>query len=444
MTEPTPSASKPGTRTSAESRTLTLAEIRQLVVSKRRKQPPPERCASDERSPQLAHSVDTEADAPQVLETWSADWRDPVKDLDQKHREQLEADAERITRKLQLAANRRDGYRPVHRGFQAKSLYATTNARLLVTENLPPLLEGRGFLARGARYRAIVRFSSASPAIHADGKPDQRAVAVRVTDDKGRTHDLTLTSGSGGNHARDAKAFIASIEAAEIKQRHPFTGLIRGLWKLWRTLGSRDAVRMTRTLFTSRSRGRSLAAHTFYSRAPFRLAGFAVKYRITPAAPVSPALQGRGGRDALLRDLVARQYLGDVRYKLQFQGYVDDGQTPLDDHRVDWPASASPWVTVAELVLPVTRGVTEASAHRVTWKVSNRLAFSPFNQWEEEFLEPLGELNMLRKRVYRASAENTARVGARAIGCPLHFLSLHRRPEHRPVEDDDALVEKSE
>lgn len=396
---------------------LTLAQVKKQVEQLPARPAPAASLAV--RPKTLTRRFETENDADDTVDTWIETWSDPVGNLDEKKREELISSAISTTLKLQYTANRRDGYRPAHRGFQAKSLYGSTEAQLLVTDNLPAKIAGHGFLEPGAGHRAIVRFSSAYPAIRADGELDQRSVAVRVVGDADQKHDLTLTSGSGGNHARDAKAFIASIQGAEIRFLYTYTGLVRGFWNLVKTVGLTDALRMIWDIRASQTRGHSLAAHYFYSRAPFRLGTYAVKYRLAPAPNIDPWLCGRGGRDALLRDLVARQRVGDIRYRLQLQGYVHHKTTPMDDHRVDWPAADSPWVTVAELVLPRVSVAKEAAAHEVTWKVSNRLAFSPFNRWDDDFLEPLGELNMLRNEVYKMSAMKSCRGGADASGCPL-------------------------
>lgn len=64
---------------------------------------------------------------------------------------------------------------------------------------------------------------------------------------------------------------------------------------------------------------------------------------------------------------------------------------------------------------------SEAAARSVSSEVSSALAFTPFNQWDGEngeVLKPLGELNALRRDVYRESARESGRAGPATRGCP--------------------------
>lgn len=288
------------------------------------------------------------------------------------------------------------------RGFQRKTLYATTTGEFRVPTNLPRELEAGAFVA-GAHHRAIVRFSNADPASKPDTAKDQRAVGVRITDDSGRVQDLTFTSGSPANHARGAKQFNSSMRAAVHMTRGGLGGRLRGLLSLLLREGVSETIRMGRARRSAVDETVSLAALSYYSRSPLELGRKLVHLALMPLDGTEPELvhEARGARDGLGRDLCARRSAGDVRFRIaaaEAPGLDDMSAVP---HR--------PWVTVGELRLPRQR-TSEAEMLKAAAKVHSELAMHPFNQWEPGALTPRGELNeILRRPVYAASARNSGR-----------------------------------
>ena len=97
------------------------------------------------------------------------------------------------------------------------------------------------------------------------------------------------------------------------------------------------------------------------------------------------------------------------------KGYLDETKTPINDGSRDWD---SPWITVGVLEFPQQDKSSAALASKTQALVSKALAFTPFNEWDGDVLEPLGDINMMRKSAYAASAQATGRTGASARGCP--------------------------
>jgi hypothetical protein len=186
---------------------------------------------------------------------------------------------------------------------------------------------------------------------------------------------------------------IASLEAAASVARGGALGKLGALVTLIRAIGLGDALRMTKTISRAAEHGVSLAAMTFFSRAPFQLGAFAVRYRFAPDGDVDPTL--REARDdtgsQLADDLRRRLADGPVRWSFEVQGYLDPERTPLDDHRVAWQ---SPWVQLARLTVTdvVALGTPLTLRAAPSWPASNG-----------PVLEPLGDLNMLRGAAYEVS-----------------------------------------
>jgi hypothetical protein len=299
---------------------------------------------------------------------------------------------------LQQVASRR----PV-RGFQGKTLYASTTARFGVTDEIPKELRA-GPLQPGAQYRAIVRFSNSASVTGSDAKKDQRAVGIRIVGDKGEVQDITLTSGSSGNHARNAQQFNDTIRAAVYAARGTLASRLRALGVLLTRVGIGETMRIVRARRAAVDKGVSLAALTYYSRSPFELGTKMVQMRLEPVAETPaehlPGLPGT--RSGLGRDLCRRRQQQDVRFHFQVAEApsVTDTSEPV----------RTAWFTIAELRLP-KHDACEARMLDVAQEVHASVGMHPFNRWGGDVLRPRGELNeILRRPVYWTSAHNMGRA----------------------------------
>jgi hypothetical protein len=322
---------------------------------------------------------------------------DPARADTAQRRARLADDATAVLRRLQQAAA---GAGAVDRGFQRKTLYATTTAEFRVPVNLPAPLEG-GPLQPGAAFRAILRFSSAAAVVAADPVADQRAVGVRITDVAGHVQDLTFTSGAAGNHARDARQFVSTMQSVADGAGGGLVGRLRGLVGLvWRE-GPRETLRLARARRAAVDTGVSLAALAYYSRSPIEMGEKLVHLALFPVGTPELVHDARGARDGLGRDLVQRRAAGELRFRL-----AAAEAPPLDDLS---EAPGGPWITVGEVRLP-RQASGEAEMLKVAARVHAETAMHPFNRWDPGSLVPRGELNeILRGPVYRASAEASAR-----------------------------------
>ncbi len=329
---------------------------------------------------------------------------DPARPEMATKRTRLAEEATQVVGRLQQVAAGQiaSGHGAQDRGFQRKTLYATTTAQFRVPMNLPAPLTGGPFQP-GATFRAIVRFSSAAATLEADPVPDQRAVGVRITDDAGRVQDLTFTSGAAGNHARDARQFVSSMRAVVDISGGGLTGRIRAAAGLLFREGLQEMKRLGRARRASVDSAVSLTALSYYSRSPIEMGDKLVHLALLPVGDPSPELMhdARTARDGLGRDLCMRRTAGDLRFRLAA------AEAPSLDDLSQPPAG--PWITVGEIRLPM-QATGEGAMLRVAARVHADLAMHPFNLWDERSLKPRGELNeILRRPVYRASSRNCAR-----------------------------------
>ena len=323
-------------------------------------------------------------DADAIVASWGLDWRSALPVRIPSEQAALQAEARRAAAALQEAARLGN---PAGRALHRKSLAESSNARFDVLDTVPARLQIGPFLPN-ASYAASMRLSSAFPVARPDDVPDQRGLGVHVVDHERRL-DLLGTTGEA-HHARDAKAMIASLDAAAKAVRGGMFGRLGALGTLIGAVGIRDALRLTKTLARAAQAGVSLAAMTFFSRAPFQLGEFAVRYRFAPSGDVDPVVRG-AGEDSLSIDLRERLERGPVEWSFDVQGYLDSVRTPMEDHRVVWD---SPWIAIGRLSVGSadTLGGPFALRHAPTWPASNG-----------PVLEPLGDLNMLRGAAYEAS-----------------------------------------
>ncbi len=324
--------------------------------------------------------------------------------LEDERRTLLVAQSLKILEKLQAAAEQR-GVRD--RGFQRKTLYVTTTAKFRVPANLPDALR-TGPFQPGAQFRAIVRFSSTGSKIQRDTVKDQRAAAVRITDDQRpddqrRVQDLTFTSGAAGNQARDARQFNSLMQAAIDTLNGGIGGTVKGLLGLLRREGLGETLRLAKARRSALDAGVSLAALSYYSRSPIEMGDKLVHLALVPieGTPAELAHEARAARDGLGRDMCVRRSAGEIRFRIMA------AEAPaLDDMS---RAPEGPWVTVGELRLPRQR-TGEAQMLGAAARIHSELAMHPFNVWGEGVLTPRGELNeILRKPAYSRSALNTGR-----------------------------------
>ena len=273
----------------------------------------------------------------------------------------------------------------VRRPQHAKTLAGTANAEFSVSEQLSEDLR-IGFLAPGATFPALLRFSNAGALIVSDRENDLRGLAVKVFVREGASHDFLATNAEL-HHAKDA---FEAMWTSYYLYKPGVAGKVLGIVKLFYKLGLSSGMRIVKTLSGQIKRSIvSLATETFWSRSPYRFGSIVARFRIRAELPPE---QIESDTESLGKELSVRSKQGDIRYVLEIQRYQDEAKTPLEDSTVAWNSSF------------------EQLGHFVIRKNSELLDFgsiekAEFNPWNiscDDF-EPLGNMNRARRMVYRTS-----------------------------------------
>ncbi|MCB9549846.1 MAG: hypothetical protein H6706_28905 [Myxococcales bacterium] len=290
--------------------------------------------------------------------------------------------AEQIRAQQALQAEAADG-RP-RRAFHAKGL--GLKARFTVATDLAPELRV-GLFQPGAAYDAVVRLSNAADAD--DREPNLHGLAVRIADGSPTGQDFLCTS-APVSHVADA----AGQAEVGLALAH---GTLKGALKLLFSRGPVFTVKVLSTLSKqTKTRATSLAALSYYSRAPFRFGPVAARFLFRPVNP-GPA-PGFDGPHRLTADLTHRLKAGPLRWELALQRFVSEAATPIEQGDAAWPLDVAPAEVIGTLEIPaqdVDGAAEEALARDVEgW------SFSPFNTVHHT---PLGRLNRGRRVAYDAS-----------------------------------------
>jgi hypothetical protein len=231
---------------------------------------------------------------------------------------------------------------------------------------------------------------------------------MRFTDDQGHAQDLLMTTGSAAFLAKDGPAAVAAAKA-EIKGA-------AGLADLAKALGPIDAAKLIHAATTTDAKDESLAASTFFSRVPYQLGDYAVKFRLVPLES-DGKIQGAKGKDQLQTDAQARLKKGDITYVLEAQ--FNRNPKDMGDARIDWD---SPYVAMGKITIPQQDLSTEQSQKNI--QGMDDLSFKPWNRWDDgddRVMKPLGDVNEARKAVYEASSETRGSGGVKNKLCPMGF-----------------------
>jgi hypothetical protein len=250
-------------------------------------------------------------------------------------------------------------------------------------------------------FPAVVRFSNGKPMPGPDKHPEPRGIAIKLVGVPGRkllpgqedavTQDFLATSHSVTSTVRNAKQFIAFIQAERNRLTLPFT--------LARAVGTVEAIRILKALVSTvlLSKVRSMVTEEFSGTAPIKLGLYAVKFTVRPAEGTPTATSRPLTDDFLRQELAERLRKADVLLDFLVQFYVDDERTPIEDTSIPWDA---PLVRVAQVRIP-SCDLDDQDTRALSEKV-NRMSFTPWHATEDH--RPLGSIMRARRIAYEASS----------------------------------------
>lgn len=313
---------------------------------------------------------------------------------------------------------------PALRDQHAKQ-HGCVEASFIVSPDLPAEFETALF-RRGARYRAIVRFSNAQGWPQSDRNADGRGMAIKLRDVAGRTmlDEMTAAPAAGGPAppAGEQDFLLTNFPVFFAGTVADYTELMQILSMPTGRLLQRAAMMSRFLLFFLRRPPQawifiqqairkipSPLRETYHSMTPFLFgADRVVRYVAAPAGDLAadpPGQWRQPGDWSYLRQAMAAELdierAGARRpgaaFRFSMRVLPNASPAEVEDASRDWRGPAVREVELARLEIPMQQFDTEAN-----FLLGQKLSFNPWNCLPEH--RPLGGLNRMRLAVYLASA----------------------------------------
>jgi hypothetical protein len=313
-------------------------------------------------------------------------------------------------------------------GHAVRSVHAKAHGiargTLTVAENLPPEL-AQGLFAAPGSYEAIIRISTNPGDLLDDSIALPRGLALKVLGVAGErlpgsegesVQDFVMVNGPAFA-AKDAKAFLGNLTLLAKTTdkgeglKKALSGILRAAESVVEAVGGESA--------TLQQLGGAPNVHplgeTYYSQTPYRFGDHIAKWSL---APVSPGLKdvtgdtiNTHGRPDAIREAVRSTMIEQGgTWELRVQLCTDLATMPVEDPTVVWDEEASPFRTVAMLVVPPQLSWENG----ITNRADDQLVYGPWHGLAA--FRPLGGINRARRDTYVQSAEYRGRFN----GCPVH------------------------
>lgn len=270
--------------------------------------------------------------------------------------------------------------------------HGLVRAKFIVRDDIDEELK-IGLFGHAEEYDTWVRFSNSLAPPKEDIKSDIRGMAIKILGVPGEklvqgeedcsTLDFVTVS-ADVFLCKDPMEFSKFI-AAFIKGT---TSLIPFLLTHWRT--ALNAYR------TNKKFSNPLSIQ-YFSCTPYALGDKAVKYYLKPNLededlPKDPDFSYL--RHAMIKTLNHR----DVEFDFMVQLQKNPKSMPVEDPRILWKESESPFISVAKIVIPKQKFDNSAQD-----EYGRRLSFNPWRTLDEH--RPLGGINRARRVIYNALSD---------------------------------------
>ena len=304
-------------------------------------------------------------------------------------------------------------YKHAIRDAHAKS-HGVLGGELTVYPDLPDHLRQGLFATPGATYPVIARLSSTAGIIRSDQVPGVRAIAIKVLgvhgpralpQDQATTQDFVFVNKAEFPFADAHDYSKKGMLSAWLLARTPDTalrltgGLMGRAARVLSLVGA--SLPSTVKLFTEPNT--HILAQTFNTAAPLRYGDYVAKISVAPLSTSVKELRLQqvrrdAGPDAQ-RDMVVDFFRSNsAEYEVRAQLCTDPDKMPIEDAKVPWPESDSPYIRVATITFPVQNAY---SPQRRAY-ADDVLSFNSWRSLADH--RPLGSINRLKNEVYKASS----------------------------------------
>ena len=260
-----------------------------------------------------------------------------------------------------------------------------------------------GVFTKPQTYPIWVRFSNSSPAIkrgilQPDTEGDALGMSIKLMNvpdckilaDEKETQDFILA-----NHPvffiQDVQGYIDFNTFRKQRAQNNINPEL--LEKLKPSLAIREEIK-------AKIVGNPLLIQ-YWSMTPYKLGDNPIKFLVKPHKPEQPPTTKPDSPNYMREAIV--KYLNDtkesVKFDFQIQIYVDDDKTPVENPMVEWKEGDSSPITVATIEIP--QQIFDFEERK---RYDEALSFSPWHTLREH--EPIGSVNLARKKIYQESAKS--------------------------------------
>ena len=310
-----------------------------------------------------------------------------------------------MTRESEKTADR---YQHAVRASHAK-VSGVAIGQLEILPDLPPELS-QGLFAEAGSHPVVVRFAQGPGELLKDSVSTHRGMAIKVFDVEGEklpghdapTQDFVFATGPVFPNP-DAKGFLGSMKQLEAGTSAPevvkaaVSQTARALDSVVKAVKGESAPLLD---FFGHQPLHPLA-EPYYSQAALRYGDHVAKIAAFPVSSSQDALAGEELHPGEDPDAFRHAVLGYLKdetavFEIRVQLCLDLNEMPVEDASKRWDEEASPYRTVARLVLPPQDGYSEARRKYA----DDVLSFRPAHSLAEH--RPMGSLMRARLKTYQA------------------------------------------
>jgi hypothetical protein len=309
---------------------------------------------------------------------------------------------------------------PDLRGLHPKS-HGLLHGKFTVNDNIPNDYK-IGVFAHPKTYDIWVRFSNGSAptargVLKPDTEGDVRGLAIKllnvdgdkVLDDEKETQDFVLM-----NHPvfflKDLQGYV-DFQVLKSQGSTPDPALLKKLGTSLVILKEINSKKISNPLLIP-----------YWSTTPYKLGSYSIKFLVKPHHPEQPPESLPESSD-YLREAITR-YMDEtqesVTYDFQIQIYVDDKKTPIEDSTIEWKEEA---ITVAIIEIP-----KQSFNFEERKRLDESFSFSPWHTLPEH--EPLGSVNLSRKKIYQEGAQHRRNYIEGRQHEPQPYSAIKDDPQH--------------
>ena len=287
----------------------------------------------------------------------------------------------------------------VARGAHSKG-HACVKAYFYVVETIEPQLRQGIFQTPGKRYKSWIRFSNGRSSMKAnhDAHKDAHGMAIKLfnihydntliqKNDMTETQDFLMHDSPVffAANIRDYNRFVESDD----KILYFFDGYNPFKWNLRELMHG---------LATLKEPPPSPLWSRYFSNTAYKLGPHNIKFS-TKSCIIPPEItdQDKSDPDFLGKTMAEELQNGEACFEFSVQLQDPDKYMPIEDPSILWKESDSPFITLAKIIIPKQRF---DSKQQQQW--CENLSFSPWNALPEH--RPIGQLNRIRKEVYKGSS----------------------------------------